>query len=105
MDKNDYIKLEGKIQDGYDNNCNPVTIIQIEGDPFNIMDTYGDPIDVRLYIPKSAIQPASDKETAKRKWAISGDPHTLRVATCEGPECRKFAGTNYDKCPHASKKI
>ncbi len=110
MNKEKYIELKGIATDGYDDTGEPITIIQIEGDPLNLLAS-AESIEIDMYISKSNIQPetkvnsyddSSDAAIAKRKWAVADGTHiglncSLLNATCIGPDCDRFAGIEYDR--------
>ena len=111
------IILKAKANTGWEDG-KLITILQIEGDPLNIDASGQCDLEVEVTVPASTVQESqepvdtSDAGVAHRKWKLADGSHAQldclsyepRVITCEGPECRKFAGTEYDKCPYASKK-
>ena len=109
--------LKAKANEGWENG-KQITILQIEGDPLNLETSRAFDLNIDIQIPLTSIQKSQEpmgtsaKDIAKKKWELSNGSHTqldcslydIRMTTCEGPECRKFAGTDYAKCPYASKK-
>ena len=110
-----YIQHEGLASDSYDQDGNQMTSILLLGDPLNLVGYESKRI--QILIPESAIQRldtreeleemVSDEGTAERKWALADGSHTklycsLFKIACVGPDCNKFAGIEYDKCPHSS---
>ena len=115
VDGKTYTKHMGLASDSYDSSGDQMTSILLLGDPLNLVGY--DSKQVEILIPDSAImrldtreeleEMVSDEGIAKRKWALADGSHTkldcmIQLATCIGPDCNKFAGIEYDKCPHST---
>jgi hypothetical protein len=112
--------LKAKAEDGFDNDGNPITIFQVEGDPLNIAASGKTFINLDITVPDTKVQRAisqedihdmcSDEGVIKRNVAyatknnIKWDHLDCKQfeCTCKGPYCVSYLGhDDYSKCPEA----
>ncbi len=117
------ITLKAIANSGTDEDGNPITILQIEGDPLNIDSSGSWDLEMDVMIPTSAIPESqqsedlmhmiSDEGVAERK-RIYALKHNIKWdhlhcmdtnGLCLGPVCEQWLGLEYVDCPKAKVKI